>query len=136
MKKASPTTASLFSVAMLAMLLGAVATSAVQSPPAALALTLPTEADPQVSAEVALPNFRDIARTSTPGVVNINTERAPRPANRGNDQPREFGNDFFERFFGPQGTVPRRPSARASSSTMRGTSSPTATWSRGPTRSR
>ena len=107
MKKASPTTASLFSVAMLAMLLGAVATTAVQNPPAALALTLPAEADPQVSPEITLPSFREIARTSTPGVVNINTERAPRRQNRGDDQPREFGDDFLERFFSPQGNRPQ-----------------------------
>ena len=107
MKKASPTMASLFSVAMVAMLLGAVATTAVHNPPAALALSLPAEADPQVSAEITLPNFREIARTTTPGVVNINTERTPRRRDRGNDQPREFGDDFLERFFGPQGNRPQ-----------------------------
>ncbi len=108
MKKASPTTASLFSVAMVAMLLGAVATTAVQRPPAALARNLAAEADQQASAGITLPSFQEIARTMTPGVVNINTERAPRRETGENDPSREpFGNDFFERFFGPQNSRPQ-----------------------------
>ena len=108
MKKGSPTVASLFSVAMLAMLLGAVVTTEVQHPASALARSLAPEADPRGSAEITLPNFQDIARTMTPGVVNINTSRTLRSGNRGHDQFREFfGDDFFERYFGPQSRRPQ-----------------------------
>jgi len=95
--------ASFFSVAMAAMLLGAVVTSQIQSPPMALA----KPADPAPQAAAARPSgaltfdtFRDIARRQTPGVVNISTKRL---AKRARTREPFGGDDLFERFFGPQG---------------------------------
>jgi len=98
------TIASFFTVAMAAMLLGAVVTSQIR-PETALA----RPADPMAAAAVPRPQgpltldtFRDVARLQTNGVVNINTSKLVR--RQRNDQFREFfGDDWMERFFGPQG---------------------------------
>jgi len=95
------TIASLFSVAMAAMLLGALVTSQLQRPQ-------PAEARPTTAAYapaqegvarpgVTLDTFRDIARRETAGVVNVNTSKV---VNR--QRFRDFfGDDMMERFFGP-----------------------------------
>jgi serine protease Do len=98
------TIASFFSVAMAAMLLGAVVTTQMR-PETALARPAEPAADavPRPSGPVTLETFRDIARLQTPGVVNINTSKVVR-RQRGGDQLRDFfGDDMMERFFGPQG---------------------------------
>jgi serine protease Do len=101
------TIASFFSIAMAAMLLGAVVTTQVRTQ---TALARPTEADPATvqpaprppAGPVNLNTFRDMARMQTAGVVNINTRRTVR--RRSSDPFREFfGDDLMERFFGPQG---------------------------------
>jgi serine protease Do len=89
---------------MAAMLLGAVVTTQIQRPAAALARSpeQPTAADTS-HGPVGLETFRDIARQKTSGVVNINTSRVVK-RERGHDQFRDFfGDDLMERFFGPQG---------------------------------
>ena len=98
------TIASFFTVAMAAMLLGAVVTSQIR-PETAMA----RPADPMAAAAVPRPQgplsldtFRDVARLQTNGVVNINTRKLVR--RQRNDQFREFfGEDWMDRFFGPQG---------------------------------
>jgi serine protease Do len=103
------TIASFFTVAMAAMLLGAVVTSQVH-----LDTAMARPADPLAAAAVPAPRpqgpltldtFRDVARLQTNGVVNINTKKTiRRNTERGNDQMRDFfGDDWMERFFGPQG---------------------------------
>jgi serine protease Do len=100
------TIASFFSIAMAAMLLGAVVTTQVRTQ---TALARPAEGDPLVQpaprpapGPVGLNTFRDIARMQTAGVVNINTKRTVR--RRSSDPFRDFfGDDLMERFFGPQG---------------------------------
>ena len=106
------TIASFFSIAMAAMLLGAVVTTQVRTE---TALARPAEADPSAiqpvpkpapGGPVGLNTFRDIARMQTAGVVNINTRRTVR--RRSSDPFRDFfGDDLMERFFGPQGDNPR-----------------------------
>jgi serine protease Do len=97
------TLATLFTLAMAAMLLGAAVTTQIR--PAA-ALARPAEAaEPAVAVQRAggpgSDTFRDIARAYTAGVVNINTSKEVR-ASRGRDPFHEFfGDDFMERFFGP-----------------------------------
>jgi serine protease Do len=105
------TLASFFSLAMAAMLLGAVVTTNVQPQSAQAAAGLgaapvagapPTAEVP--SGPVTLDTFRNIARMQTPGVVNINTRRTVKRSSRGGgrDQFRDFfGDDFMDRFFGP-----------------------------------
>jgi serine protease Do len=105
------TIASFFSIAMAAMLVGAVVTSQIQHPTAAQASPAVSPAQQGVSSptgpasrsSITLDTFRDIARTSTKGVVNINTRKTVK-RQRGADPFREFfGDDMMERFFGPQG---------------------------------
>jgi serine protease Do len=99
------TIASFFSIAMAAMLLGAVVTTQVRTQtalarPAEPALSQPAPRPPE--GPVTLNTFRDIARMQTAGVVNINTKRTVR--RRSSDPFRDFfGDDLMERFFGPQG---------------------------------
>jgi serine protease Do len=100
------TMASMFSVAMAAMLLGAVVTTQIQKPPAALARAPEPAAAPVGGAQggLTLETFRDIAKLQTPGVVNINTSRVVKRERGGRDPFRDFfGDDLMERFFGPQG---------------------------------
>jgi serine protease Do len=105
------TIASLFSVAMAAMLLGALVTSQIQRPEAALAR--PVEATvalpaPGQGASFGLDTFREVARRVNPGVVNINTSQTVR--RRGQDPFREFfGDDMMDRFFGQNPQRRERP---------------------------
>jgi serine protease Do len=107
MNTRSRTIASFFSIAMAAMLLGAVVTTQVRTQ---TAMARPAEADAAAAQPAARPaagpvsltTFRDIARMQTAGVVNINTRRTVR--RRSSDPFRDFfGDDLMERFFGPQG---------------------------------
>ena len=100
------TIASFFTVAMAAMLLGAVVTSqirpetAMARPADPLAAAVPA---PRPTGPLTLDTFRDVARLQTNGVVNISTRKTVR-RQRGHDQFRDFfGDDWMERFFGPQG---------------------------------
>lgn len=107
------TLASFFSVAMAAMLLGAVVTSRMHGPDAALPRSAATAASEQAprpredarpAEPIGLDTFRDIARANNPGIVNINTSKVVKARNRTRDPFRDFfGDDFMERFFGPQG---------------------------------
>ncbi len=96
------TIASFFSVAMAAMLLGALVTTQLQRPQAAearpeAALAPIQEGAARSGAPVTLDTFRDIARRETAGVVNVNTSKV---VNR--QRFRDFfGDDMVERFFGP-----------------------------------
>jgi serine protease Do len=102
MTKKSWTIGSVFTVAMASMLLGAVVTTQVQQPEAAFADQAPSQspalAGGRGNAPVTLDTFRDIAKTNTAGVVNINTSKVVRRGSGGGD-----AEDLFERFFGPQG---------------------------------
>jgi len=102
------TIASFFSIAMAAMLVGAVVASQVQRPEAAQASPVfqPAAAAPATlsparpGASLTLDTFRDIARGSTKGVVNINTRKTvKRQRNPFQDF---FGDEGMDRFFGPQ----------------------------------
>jgi serine protease Do len=105
------TIASFFSVAMAAMLLGAVVTTQIHRPETALARTAepalagsaPTV--PRPSGPITLDTFRDVARLQTPGVVNVNTTKKVATRQRNQDPFRDFfGDDLMDRFFGgPQG---------------------------------
>jgi serine protease Do len=117
MNSRSRTIASFFSIAMAAMLLGAVVHSQMR-PEAALARPadpVPGSADtvPRVRGPLTLDTFRDVARLQTGGVVNISTSKVVRGGGRG-DQFREFfGDDFMERFFGPGGGNQRPQTQRS-----------------------
>ena len=98
--------ASFFTVAMAAMLVGAVLTSQVQRPEPALARPADAASAPAATpahGAVTLDTFRDLARGLTPGVVNINTQKVVK-RQRFRDPFRDFfGDDMMDRFFGPQG---------------------------------
>jgi serine protease Do len=104
------TFASFFTVAMAAMLLGAVVTTQIRQPAAALARGSDPAAQsnaPRPQGPVTLDTFRDIARLQTSGVVNVNTKKVVR-ASRNRDLRDFFGDDMMERFFGgPQGGAPQ-----------------------------
>jgi serine protease Do len=96
------TFASFFTVAMAAMLLGAVVTTQIRQPAAALARGTDAAAQataPRPQGPVTLDTFRDIARMQTSGVVNINTKKIVK-ASRMRDLRDFFGDDMMERFFG------------------------------------
>src|SRR3990170_5104014 len=101
------TIASFFTVAMAAMLLGAVVTSQIRPETAMARPADPmtaTAAVPRPQGPLTLDTFRDVARLQTNGVVNINTRKLVRRSQQRNDQFRDFfGDDWIERFFGPQG---------------------------------
>jgi serine protease Do len=101
------TIASFFSVAMAAMLFGAVVTNQIQRPTAAQARNLDPAASPAPlgpGGSITLDTFKEIARRQTTGVVNINTKKVVRRSRGGGDQLQDlFGDDLMERFFGPQG---------------------------------
>jgi serine protease Do len=107
------TIASFFSVAMAAMLLGAVVTTQMR-PQAAMARS-PEPASAAVSARPpgapSLDIFRDIAHSATPGVVNINTKKLVK-GQRSSSFRDFFGEDMFDRFFGPQGPHGQGPQQR------------------------
>src|SRR5438552_7646483 len=106
MNTRSRTIASFFSVAMAAMLFGAVVTSQIQRPMAAEARNPDPAASPAPvgpGGSITLDTFKEISRRQTAGVVNINTKKVVRRS-RGQSQLEDFfGDDFMERFFGPQG---------------------------------
>jgi serine protease Do len=107
MNTRSRTIASFFSVAMAAMLFGAVVTNQIQRPTAAEARNLDPGASPPPvgpGGSITLVTFKEIARRLTAGVVNIGTKKVVRRS-RGNQEGLQdlFGDDFMERFFGPQG---------------------------------
>jgi len=107
MNTRSRTIASFFSVAMAAMLFGAVVTNQIQRPAAAEARNLDPGASPPPvgpGGSITLDTFKEIARRQTAGVVNIGTKKVVRRS-RGNQEGLQdlFGDDFMERFFGPQG---------------------------------
>jgi serine protease Do len=107
MNTRSRTIASFFSVAMAAMLFGAVVTNQIQRPTAAEARNLDPGASPPPvgpGGSITLDTFKEIARRQTAGVVNIGTKKVVRRS-RGSEQGLQdlFGDDFMERFFGPQG---------------------------------
>jgi serine protease Do len=102
MRPRTLTIGSFFSVAMAATLVGAIVTSQVRRPEAAVANS---EAQTRGSAGslFGLDTFRDIARAANSSVVNINTSKTVRlPRNR--DPFRDLfgqGEDGPERFFSP-----------------------------------
>jgi S1-C subfamily serine protease len=105
MNSRTRTLASFFSVAMAAVLLGAFVTAQIR-PEAARAAVEPAmtngSAPSRGAAAVGLETFRDIARSRTPGVVNINTKKELKRSGR--DPFHDFfGQDMMDRFFGPQG---------------------------------
>jgi serine protease Do len=107
MNTRSRTIASFFSVAMAAMLFGAVVTNQIQRPTAAEARSLDPGASPAPvgpGGSITLDTFKEISRRQTAGVVNIGTKKVVRRS-RGTEQGLQdlFGDDFMERFFGPQG---------------------------------
>lgn len=108
------TIASFFSIAMAAMLVGAVVHSQMRPE---TALARPAEAAAAETAArprgpLTLDTFRDVARLQTNGVVNISTSKVVRGGNP-HEGLREFGDDFMERFFGPQGGNPRPQTQRS-----------------------
>jgi serine protease Do len=108
MNSRTRTIASFFSIAMAAMLLGAVVTTQIQHPERAQARVLdpttPASAPPVgPGGSITLDTFKEIARRVMPGVVNINTSKTVR-RQRMRDPFRDFfGDDLMDRFFGPQG---------------------------------
>lgn len=105
MNSRTRTLASFFSVAMAAMLLGSFVTTQIR-PEAARASAEPmvaggTSAPSRATGAFGLDTFRDIARSRTSGVVNINTKKETKRPRR--DPFHDFfGDDMMERFFGPQ----------------------------------
>ena len=107
MNTRSRTIASFFSVAMAAMLFGAVVTNQIQRPTAAQARNPDPAGSPAPvgpGGSITLDTFKEISRRQTAGVVNIGTKKVVRRS-RGNQEGLQdlFGDDFMERFFGPQG---------------------------------
>jgi serine protease Do len=107
MNTRSRTIASFFSVAMAAMLFGAVVTTQIQRPTAAQARNPDPAGSPAPvgpGGSITLDTFKEISRRQTAGVVNIGTKKVVRRGRGGSDQLQDlFGDDFMERFFGPQG---------------------------------
>ena len=99
MRTRTLTIASFFSIAMAATLLAALYTTQVRRPEPAQASTAIAAAEaPARSSGSAfgLETFRDIARASNAGVVNINTSKTV----KGRSPQDLFGEDMMERFFG------------------------------------
>jgi serine protease Do len=91
--------ASFFTVAMAAMLLGAVVTTQIQRPAEARsAAPALAEAPARAGVPVTLDTFKDIARRETLGVVNVSTSKVVKGL-RVRDPFREFfGDDMMDRF--------------------------------------
>ncbi len=102
MKTRTLTVASFFSVAMAATLLGALYTTQVRRPQAAQAATVATAeaGTARAAAPFGLDTFRDIAKATTPGVVNINTSKVVRLPRYRDPFHGYQGEDLMERFFG------------------------------------
>ncbi len=102
MNSRTRTFASFLSVAMASLIVGAAVGTQVERPPAAQARSAdPAPAPgPKISGQtvITLDTFKEVARRTTAGVVNINTSKI---VNRGSDPfGQMFGEDFMERFFG------------------------------------
>jgi serine protease Do len=107
------TIASFFTVAMAASLLGAIVTTQVggaagpvaPAPAAAAAAAAAPDTVARPAGGLSLDTFQQIARLQTPAVVNINTKRTVRRRGGNTTDPFRdfFGDDFMDRFFGPQG---------------------------------
>jgi serine protease Do len=110
MRPRTLTMASFFSVAMAATLVGALVTSQVRRPEAAVASTAEGQARQAASAVLGLETFRDIARATNPGVVNINTEKTVRLPRYRNPF-----RDFFGQEEDPLAPTPDRERARRTS---------------------
>ena len=124
MKSRTLTLASFFSVAMAATLLGALYTTQVRRPQTAEAAAPAPAAEGQARASLpagpfGLDTFRDIARRTNDGVVNVNTSKFVRQRRMPADPFHDFfgggqGGDLLDRFFGqgqdedPKGTTPRK----------------------------
>ena len=121
MNTRSRTIASFFSVAMAAMLLGAIVTTQIHRPDTAMArpadpiLAQSNPTVPRHTGPVTLDTFRDVARLQTPGVVNVNTTKKVTGSRRGGQDPFRdfFGDDLMDRFFGPQGGGPESQTQRS-----------------------
>jgi serine protease Do len=110
MNNRTRTIASFFTVAMAAMLVGAVVTNQVQRPEPALARSADTAAAAP-SGSFGLDTFRNLAHNLTAGVVNISTSTVIRSRR---DSFRDFfGDDLMNRFFGPQDGGGDRQTQRA-----------------------
>jgi serine protease Do len=110
----SRTIASFFTVAMAAMLLGAVVTQ-VQRSGRAVAYEAPSAPATDQSRELGqggapltLTTFRDIAKRVSPGVVNITSKKEVR-VGRYHDLRDFFGDDMMDRFFGKPQQEQRQP---------------------------
>jgi serine protease Do len=106
MKSRTLTLASFFSVAMAATLLGALYTTQVRRPQTAQAATPAVEAAPQAprasGGAIGVDTFRDIAKRTNDGVVNIDTSKVVRQRRMPSDPFHDFfgGNDdTLDRFF-------------------------------------
>ena len=116
MRTRTLTIASFFSIAMAATLLAALYTTQVRRPEPAQASTVAatTEAAPRATgAAFGLETFRDIAKASNAGVVNINTQKTV----KGRSPQDLFGDDLMERFFG-QPAPDREMSRRAAAASV------------------
>jgi len=108
MKSRTLTLASFFSVAMAATLLGALYTTQVRRPQTAQAAPPAVETEAPApraaSAPFGLDTFRDIAKRTNDGVVNVNTSKFVKQRRMPSDPFHEFfggGNDdLLDRFFG------------------------------------
>jgi serine protease Do len=110
------TIASFFTVAMAAMLFGAVVTQEIRRPEAAQARGLEPAASPAPvgpGGSITLETFKEIARRQTSGVVNINTKKTVRRQRTPEGMRDFFGDDWFERFFGPRDGAPESQTQRS-----------------------
>jgi serine protease Do len=116
MEKRTRTIASLFSVAMAAMLIGAVVTQ-VQHPTARAGTPEVSQSSTPSSAmdvqgpgtPITLTTFRDIARRVGPGVVNITSSKEVKVGGgRSHDLREFFGDDMLDRFFGGRPQSPQK----------------------------
>ena len=117
MRTRTLTIASFFSIAMAATLLAALYTTQVRRPEPAQASTVAraAEAAPRATGAAAfgLETFRDIAKASNAGVVNINTSKTV----KGRSPQDLFGDDLMERFFG-QPAPDREDAPRAAAASV------------------
>ena len=119
MRTRTLTIASFFSIAMAATLLAALYTTQVRRPEPAQASTvaLGAEAAPRAAGAAGgafgLETFRDIAKASNAGVVNINTSKTV----KGRSPQDLFGDDLMERFFG-QPAPDREDAPRAAAASV------------------
>ena len=125
MNTRSRTIASFFSVAMAAMLLGAIVTTQIHRPDTAMArsadpiLAQSAPTVPRHTGPVTLDTFRDVARLQTPGVVNVNTTKKVSTRRGAQD---EFFGDLMDRFFGGPGGGGGGPESRRSAAWARASS--------------